>query len=324
MGYLTIRYPFLLIDQVERHGGMGTVMSVQRTSQNRILTALSVGALLLCAAPGALAQSRYATTPAQTSPHPHAQHLPSTFNLGPQAAGRYGQTQQVRAGIPAASTAPSLGAQFQQWVEWEPTYTLVPGDQLEVVVGSAPELSRTLTVGPDGRILMPMSQPVMAAGRTFMEVQASLMAELGQQLRDPRISVTPRAYAPEQIYVGGQVNQPGTYTIANRIGALEAIFMAGGARTSAKTEQVAVLRRAPNGGMMLRTVNIRGGLKNIVSYDDNIQLRRGDIIFVPATRLSEVGTFVQAVREALPFDFNIGYQFGLNNDGGGATPVITP
>ena len=57
--------------------------------------------------------------------------------------------------------------QFQRWVNWEPEYTLTPGDQLDIVVSSAPELSRTLTVGPDGRVVMPMSRPIMAAGRTL-------------------------------------------------------------------------------------------------------------------------------------------------------------
>jgi polysaccharide export outer membrane protein len=268
-------------------------------------------ALLFGQVSDAAAQSRYGGTQA------------STPNIAPNAAaGRYGvisapRGQQIQ---PTVNRIP--GGMFQQWVEWEPQYTLVPGDQLDIVVGSAPELSRTLTVGPDGRVVMPMSQPIMAAGRTFSDLQTSLSAELGKQLRDPRVSVTPRAYAPEQIYVGGQVGQPGTYTITNRIGALEAILMAGGTRSTAKAREVAVLRRAPNGGMMMRSVNIRGGLKDIAAYNDTMQLRRGDIVFVPATTLAEVGQFVQSVRAAMPVDFNLSYQFGAN--GGNGTTVITP
>jgi protein involved in polysaccharide export with SLBB domain len=223
---------------------------------------------------------------------------------------------------PQASQHAFPAGVFQQWIDWEPQYQLVPGDQLDIVVGSAPELSRTLTVGPDGRVVMPMSQPVMAAGKTFTQVQTALTSELGKQLRDPRVSVTPRAYAPEQIYVGGQVGQAGTYTINNRIGALEAILMAGGTLSTAKAKQVAILRRAPNGGMMMRSVNIHGGLKNIANYNDTIQLRRGDIVFVPANTLAEVGQFVQSVRNAMPVDFNLSYQFGAN--GGNGTTVITP
>lgn len=275
-----------------------------------VLALSAFAGLVFGQAGDASAQSRYGGTQAAAP------------NTVAPAVGRYGVMAAPR-GQQAQATANRFpSGMFQQWVEWEPQYTLVPGDQLDIVVGSAPELSRTLTVGPDGRVVMPMSQPIMAAGRTFTDLQSSLSAELGQQLRDPRVSVTPRAYAPEQIYVGGQVGQPGTYTMTNRIGALEAILMAGGTRATAKAREVAVLRRAPNGGMMMRSVNIRGGLKNIADYNDTTQLRRGDIVFVPATTLAEVGQFVQNVRAAMPVDFNLSYQFGAN--GGNGTTVITP
>lgn len=215
---------------------------------------------------------------------------------------------------------PAMG-QFQQWVNWEPDYLIRPDDQLDIVVSSAPELSRTLTVGPDGRVVMPMSQPIMAAGRSFVQVQNLLRAELAKQLRDPTVAVTPRTYAPQQIFVGGEVGQAGTYTIPGKIGAIEAIFMAGGMRPTARTSKVVVLRRAPNGGMMMRTVNIRGGLKNIRQYNDIVQLRRGDIVYVPQSTIAEVGTFMQNFRAALPVDFNLSYQFGDQN---GGTTVISP
>ena len=273
---------------------------------------------------GAQAQSRYGAPHAGVAPHtqPHPAHR---YEPSQRGAKKYKNVfhrlrDQRHPAFQVPHIPPGL---FQRWVDWEPSYTLVPGDQLDIVVSSAPELSRTLTVGPDGRIVMPMSRPVMAAGRTFGQVQNELAGELGKQLRDPRITVTPRAYAPEQIYVGGQVGQPGTYQIPGRIGALEAILMAGGMRPSAQGRQVAVLRRAPNGGMMLRTVNIRGGLLNIHEYNDTVQLRRGDIIFVPQSTIAEVGQFVQNFRNTLPVDFNLSYQFG-SGGGNGTTTVITP
>jgi len=63
-----------------------------------------------------------------------------------------------------------------------------------------------------GRVIMPMLSPIMAAGRTVTDVQAALRDGLASQLRDPRVAVTPRAYSPQQVFVGGQVQQPGTYT----------------------------------------------------------------------------------------------------------------
>ena len=72
---------------------------------------------------------------------------------------------------------------------------------------------------------------------------------------------------------------------------------------------------------MMRTVNIRGGLLNIREYNDNLQLRRGDIIYVPQNTLGEIGTFMDGFRRALPVDFNLSYQFGNN---GGGTTVVSP
>lgn len=300
---------------------------------------MGVSAVALLGDSSAFAQSRYgAPTANHVPPVKHnARHMPHMVNPmvnhGPMP-GRYiiDNSPKKYSGIMARlrderhlayqMRAPHPGpGMFQQWVNYEPEYTLHPGDQLDIVVSSAPELSRTLTVGPDGRVVMPMSKPIMAAGRTFTQVQGELSAELAKQLRDPTLAVTPRAYSPEQIYVGGQVGQPGTYTLPGRIGALEALMMAGGMRPTARARKVAVLRRAPNGGMMMRTVNIRNGLLNIREYDDNMQLRRGDIIFVPQSNIAEIGTWMQNFRNALPVDFNLSYQFGANN---GGTTVVSP
>lgn len=242
-------------------------------------------------------------------------------NIISRIRGEKNLAYQVRAPHPG-----QIG-QFQQWVDYEPQYRLYPGDQIDVVVQSAPELSRTLTIGPDGRIIMPMLQPIMAAGKNITQVQSELRTGLAQQLRDPTIAVTPRAYGPQQIFIGGQVQAPGTYTLPGPIGAIEAVFMAGGFGQGARTTKVAILRRAPNGYMMMRPVNIQNGLRNIREYNDNIQLRRGDIIFVPKTNLAEAGAFVQAVRQTLPVDFNVSYtigNFGGGNDGAIAPVVTTP
>jgi len=213
--------------------------------------------------------------------------------------------------------------QFQQWFDYEPEYRLYPNDQLDVIVPSAPELSRTLTIGPDGRVVMPMVEPIMAAGKTVTQVKNEIKAGLARQLRDSTVTVTSRSFAPQQIFIGGQVQTPGTYTLPGPIGTIESVFMAGGFSPGARSTKVAVLRRAPNGAMMMRTVDLQNGLRNIREYDDNIQLRRGDIVFVPKTNLAEVGAFVQAIRQTLPVDFNVSYTLG-NFGGGGGNNAIGP
>jgi len=284
-----------------------------------VLVGTTAAALLsACSLPG-MGAPKHATYPQanqggryMAGPHMGPQMVPKYASFMDKLHGRKTLPYQV----------PAAPGMFQNWIDYEPGYTLYPGDQIDIVVSSAPELSRTLTVGPDGRIVMPMTEPVMAAGRTFAQVQQALQAHLAKQLRDPTVAISPRAYAPEQVYVGGEVGQPGTYTLPGPIGAIETLFMAGGMRPTAQTKEIAILRRGPNGGgMMMRVVNLRNGLNNIREYNDNIQLRRGDIVFVPRTTLAEVGVFMQNFRNALPVDFNLSYQFGSQN---GGTTVISP
>ena len=277
--------------------------------------ALSVGLLSGCSAQSGLHPysktnhlGAYRAAPMQKQHRKHHQPklYPSRYN---QMRGRNPHMYQQRAAQPGPLDM------FQRWVEYEPQYRLYPGDQIDIVVQTAPELSRTLTVGPDGRISMPMSQPIMVAGQALPFVKKALEAELGKQLRDPTLAVTNRAFAPQQIYVGGEVGQQGTYTLSGPIGSLEAVIMAGGFLPSAKTKEIVILRRAPNGGLMMRTINHKSGMSHIRSYADNMQLRRGDIIFVPRSKIAEVGRFMQQyVRDALPV--TLSYNFGNGFSGG--------
>ena len=320
---------------------------MKKRSKPLLITGLlGFTALFFAANPAANAQSRYGKTnhfgknvyqTQYNSPYigyPHAGRTTGSTRYiqnnpyngyAPQPPKKYKNIVhriQNRKALPYQIPAPlpTPGNTFQSWVNYEPHYTFYPGDQLDIVVSSAPELSRSITVGPDGRISMPMVPPFMAAGRTLGHIQNTIRTHLATQLRDPTLTVTPRAFAPAQVFVGGNVNQPGTYTLPGPVGVIETIFMAGGFRAGAKSKQVAVLRRAPNGGMMMRPVNIQNGLRNIREYDDNMQLRRGDIVFVPRTTLAELGAFMQAIRTTIPFDFNVSYQFG--NTGGGTDPTL--
>ena len=52
---------------------------------------------------------------------------------------------------------------YASWTNDEPQYRLYPGDEVDVVVPSAPELNKTVTVQPDGRVTLPLIAPQMAA-----------------------------------------------------------------------------------------------------------------------------------------------------------------
>lgn len=203
------------------------------------------------------------------------------------------------------STAPTGWGDiaFVEWRNADPAFRLFPGDTVDVTVHTASELSRTATVGPDGRVNLPLAGRVMVAGRTDFEAAGVIADAYTQTLRDPIVEVTATDFGPQNIIVGGQVNAPGMYPMPSRIGALEAVILAGGFRDTAARGEVVVLRRAPSGdGLMMRTVDLHSALRGEGSGDAFV-LQRHDIVFVPRSTIAEITLFIeQYVYGILPLD----------------------
>jgi polysaccharide export outer membrane protein len=192
---------------------------------------------------------------------------------------------------------------YASWSENEPGYRLYPGDVLDIAVPSAPELARTVTVQPDGRITLPLIPQSMAADRSVPELQATLTQAYASQLRFPKVEVSVKQAAPLKVFVAGEVDKPGVYDMPGDIDAVQAITMAGGFKVSAKTTQVVIIRRGAGGRPMMRVADLRQAIYN-PGRGDAVPLRRFDIVFVPKSTISEIGTFVQQyLRDTVPIQF---------------------
>jgi protein involved in polysaccharide export with SLBB domain len=197
--------------------------------------------------------------------------------------------------------------QFQRWDETDPPFRIHPGDEVEVTLHSAAELSRTVQVGPDGRVNLPMIGAVMVSDRTVPEATAEITDRYSSVLVDPVVELLPASFGAQRIIVGGEVANPGLVELPGpRIGALEAVMLAGGFQPTARRNEVVVLRRANDGGVMLRTVDLHAPL--IGRGQDPIPLVRHDMVFVPRSTIAEVNLWVnQYVRGILPLDAGFNY-----------------
>lgn len=199
---------------------------------------------------------------------------------------------------------------FLQWNAGDPLYRVYPGDELEVTFRTAPELSRSVVVQPDGRIALPQGVLVTAIDKSVPEVQQEIEAAYGAILQRPDVDVTPRTFASQQIFVGGEVQRPGIYPLPGQMDALQAVIQAGGFLPSAKRRQVVVLRRAAGGSAAMRIVDLAAMLET-PSAADMVPLTRFDIIYVPRSGIAEVNLWVQQyIRDTLPFQ--PGFSFALN------------
>lgn len=247
-----------------------------------------------------------AGTPAQAQWRPFGgsrrEPAPSALRVPPQSGPRGDRR--------AADAFPNIT--YADWTEMEPEYRLYPGDQIDVTVPSAPELSKTgLVIQPDGRVTMPLIEPVMAADLTVPQLQAALSGAYASQLLRPQVSVAVKAGALK-VFVGGEVTTPGVYDMPGDINSLQAVIQAGGFKVSAKTDRVVIIRRGPGGRAMMRTVNLQSAMKT-PGGADFVPLRRFDVVYVPRSNIAEAGLFMQQwFRDISPIQ-GFSYAVGQNN-----------
>ncbi|MEM7460877.1 MAG: polysaccharide biosynthesis/export family protein [Pseudomonadota bacterium] len=192
-------------------------------------------------------------------------------------------------------------------------YLLAPGDQLEVIVHTAPELSRTVTVGPDGRFRMPYSGPIVAAARTVDQVRNGVQLAMATELNDPDIDVLLAGTASQRIFVGGDVTSPGMFEMPGLIDPLQAIIMAGGVTETGSARTVVLMRRMPGGDVKSAVFDLKAGIYD-PSLADWAPLRRFDVVYVTRKPIADQNLFVrQYIRDALPIDFSLFYDIAGNN-----------
>jgi polysaccharide export outer membrane protein len=174
-----------------------------------------------------------------------------------------------------------------------PAQTLGAGDLLGVSVYGAPELTRTIRVGSDGWIRLPMlSHLIEAKGRMPAELETTIGDALSTEgiLVDPVVTVTVAEYTSRPISVAGEVRRPLTFQALGPTSLLEALTRAEGLTQDAGRE-ILVTRRnvdSPDHPLTERVL-----VKNLIENRDlgaNVTLEGGEEIRVPtAGRVFVVG-----------------------------------
>lgn len=220
--------------------------------------------------------------------------------------------------LAGCASVPETSADFPvtEWPlsdEGDASYLLAPGDTLELTVYSAPELSRTAAIGPDGRVRLPLIAPVMATARTPEAVAADVRAAYSSQLRDPTLDLLVTEFASQQVFVGGAVASPGAFDLPGTIDPLQAILMAGGLTREANREAF-VMRRMPGGEVRTAVINLQDGLED-PAVAGWLPLQRFDVVYVPRSAVANHNLFVQQyIRDSLPIQFSLFYDVAGNNN----------
>jgi polysaccharide biosynthesis/export protein len=179
-------------------------------------------------------------------------------------------------------------------------YRIRQGDKLSVKFFTNPDLNEpSITVRPDGYISLQLINEIKAEGMTAAELKSALQKEYDEILLDPLISVAIIEFVSPHVFVAGQVGKPGRYDLREAQTVMQAVFLAGGFTRDANKSSVVVARPDGKGDWIIRSANVSKML-NRKGQEKDVDLRDGDYVFVPESKLSQFNRIVESVRSVLP------------------------
>lgn len=120
-------------------------------------------------------------------------------------------------------------------------YELGVGDLIHVSVWREPEITQNSVVRPDGKISVPLAGEISVAGKTAVDVQSLIRAQLLHFLIDPQVTVSVVEIHSRQVFITGQVQRPGAYPLVGSASVLQLIASAGGLTPYARRKKITIL-----------------------------------------------------------------------------------
>jgi len=220
----------------------------------------------------------------------------------------FGCTVKPRATEPKSETAKAiipLPVNSRGYVSARPTsYRLGYGDVIEVKFFHNGEYNETIAVRPDGRISLQRIGDIDVIGMTPMALDDIITESYAEILVNPDVTVFVREFGGQEVYVLGEVDKPGMYSLVKGMTVLRAIAAAGGAKHSGKMNSIMLVRSDED----MRQAEVSRLDVSLSSLSDNIRndlpLKAYDIVYIPKTFVADVNDFISQLYDIIlpPFD----------------------
>ena len=179
-------------------------------------------------------------------------------------------------------------------------YRLHSGDKISVRFFYQPELNETsLIVRPDGFISLQLIKDVKAENLTVTELKTELEKAYDEILVKPIISIAVIDFVPPRVFIGGQVNKAGRYDLRDGQTLVQVIFLAGGFTKQANRRAVLHARPNDKGEWQIQSFNALDIIGQKKDQKD-FELRDGDYIFVPDSKISQINKAIEGFSSFLP------------------------
>ena len=167
-----------------------------------------------------------------------------------------------------------------------PAQKIGPRDLIMVQVYGSPELSRSVRVGADGMLRLPMlKQRIKGEGMMPNDLEVMVAQALEEEglIVDPMVTITVAEYSSRPISVAGAVKEPLTFQASAPVTLLEAITRAGGLTPVAGSEILVSKTQTGPGGQptsLMQRVSVKALIEG-TDPEANLRLSGGEEVRVP-------------------------------------------
>jgi polysaccharide export outer membrane protein len=181
-------------------------------------------------------------------------------------------------------------------------YLIQAYDSLRVRFVYHPELDTKVPVRPDGGINITGVGEFQAAGKTTQQLAREIEKVSSDRLREPEVEVIVAELGRYNVWVFGEVRQPGQVPFRIGMTPIQVISDRGGFTDYARADSV--LRIRPEG--TATRVDLTGNLPDTIT-----EVEANEVIYVPRTFVGDAVAFVRTFRNLLPVQprFGFGYSF---------------
>jgi protein involved in polysaccharide export with SLBB domain len=157
-----------------------------------------------------------------------------------------------------------------------PDYVVGPGDTLNVILWGSVQEAYQAEVDRNGAIAIPRLGVVQVWGMTLERLQTFLQRRFSEFYTDFQMAVTLGKLRTIRVFVVGEVQQPGSYTVSSLSTMISALFVSGGPSKNGSLRQIRLMRN----GKEVATLDLYDFLLQGDKSQDRA-LQSGDTIFVP-------------------------------------------
>jgi polysaccharide export outer membrane protein len=155
-------------------------------------------------------------------------------------------------------------------------YVVGPGDALQVQLVGNTKGNHSLIVDREGKINFPELGPISVGGMRFEAMRAAIERRVREQMIGTQASVTMGELRSIRIFVLGEAEQPGSYTVSGLSTMTNALFVSGGVKAIGSLRKIELKR---NGATITKLDLYDLLLKGDTRGD--ARLLPGDVIFIP-------------------------------------------